>query len=200
MQLLAPLCTVIAQKDGATPSGNEAITLGLKLAKAATEGNKHCTMLQSYCSCREIFLSSAMLLSLAGRLPSDELLGEVLSFLQPPGFKSKESNLQITIPAEVRKAFDTISGPSTSTLRDTGLLPLMTNSVEILEQVPLLIEEVSCLLAVLQNSEYQKSVEVLTTCKLVLLYARWPMAQETLFLPLIQFEQLLGKRTVQGGR
>ena len=70
-------------------------------------------------------------------------MGEVLAFLQPPGLKNEESPPRISIPDEARKAFETISGPSTSTLRNAGVLPLMTNSVEILEQVPLLIDEVS---------------------------------------------------------
>lgn len=41
MQFFAPLCTVVAQKNGTVPSGTEAITLGLKLAKTATEGKQH---------------------------------------------------------------------------------------------------------------------------------------------------------------
>ncbi|CAB9511132.1 Protein of unknown function (DUF1350) [Seminavis robusta] len=117
-EFFAPLCTVMAQKNGTVPSGAEAITLGLRLAKTATEG----------------------------KLPSDELVGEVLSFLQPRGpfMKNSETELpKITIPAEARQAFEAISGPSTSTLRNAGVLPLMTNSVVILEQIPLLIEEVA---------------------------------------------------------
>ena len=50
---------------------------------------------------------------------------------------------KIIIPAEARQAFEAVSGPTTSTLKTAGLLPLMTSTVEILEQIPLLIEEVS---------------------------------------------------------
>jgi len=37
-EFFAPLCTFVAQKNGTIPSGTEAIDLGLKLAKTATEG------------------------------------------------------------------------------------------------------------------------------------------------------------------
>lgn len=114
-EFFAPLCTVVAQKNGTIPSGTEAINLGLKLAKTATEG----------------------------RLPSDELVGEVLSFLQPRGLMDGKPPPKINIPAEARQAFEAVSGPTTATLKTAGLLPLMTNSVEMMEQIPLLIEEVA---------------------------------------------------------
>jgi len=50
---------------------------------------------------------------------------------------------KVSIPAEARQAFEAVSGPTTSTLKTAGLLPLLTSSVEILEQIPLLIEEVA---------------------------------------------------------
>jgi Protein of unknown function (DUF1350) len=37
-KFFAPLCTLIAQKNGTIPSGTEAMMLGLKLAKTASEG------------------------------------------------------------------------------------------------------------------------------------------------------------------
>ena len=77
-----------------------------------------------------------------GKLPSDELVGEVLSFLQPKGLMDGKAPPQISIPADARQAFEAFSGPSTSALMSAGLLPLMSNGLEILDQVPLLIEEV----------------------------------------------------------
>lgn len=52
----------------------------------------------------------------------------------------------ITIPLEARDAFERVTGPSTSTLKDAGVLPLLVNTVDVLEQIPKLIEEVSTLL------------------------------------------------------
>lgn len=45
-EFFAPLCTVIAQKNGTIPSGTDALSLGLRFAKTASEG--------TYCqlSCR----------------------------------------------------------------------------------------------------------------------------------------------------
>ena len=78
-----------------------------------------------------------------GKLPSDELVGEVLSFLQPRGLLKDKTPPKFSLPREARQAFEAFSAPSTSTLRSAGVLPLMTNAVEILEQIPMLIEEVS---------------------------------------------------------
>ena len=55
----------------------------------------------------------------------------------------KESPPRMTIPEEARQAFATLSGPSTKTLRNTGLLPVLSNAVEVLEQIPLLMDEVA---------------------------------------------------------
>jgi hypothetical protein len=81
-------------------------------------------------------------LSCTGKLPSDELVGEVLSFLQPGGSKGGNPP-RISIPTEARQAFEALTGPSTSTLTSAGLLPMMSSTVELLDQIPLLIEEVS---------------------------------------------------------
>lgn len=67
--------------------------------------------------------------------------------MQPKGLGSEKVPPQISIPAEARQAFEAVAGPSTSALASAGLLPLMLNSLEILDQVPLLIEEVRCKIA-----------------------------------------------------
>jgi len=72
-----------------------------------------------------------------GKLPSDELVKEVLSFLQLP------SSAQITIPTDARQALEALKGASIFKGSASIILPLLTNSVEILEQIPLLIEEVA---------------------------------------------------------
>lgn len=54
-----------------------------------------------------------------------------------------EAAPQITIPFEARQAFATFTGPSTSTLTNAGVLPTLVNTVDILEQIPKLIDEVS---------------------------------------------------------
>lgn len=138
-KFFAPLCTVIAQRNGTLPSGADAMQLGLQLAKSASEGTcsmHHCCM---HFAMQEQRLTA---LYLAGKLPSDELVGDVLSFLKPKGFKERNPP-KMSIPPEARQAFETVTGPSTSTLKSAGLLPMMTSTVEILEQIPLLIEEVA---------------------------------------------------------
>lgn len=135
------MCTVVAQRNGTLPSGTEALNLGLKLAKTATEGKEtYIKSWKSQCCAAHADFDSFFFVS--GKLPSDELVGEVLSFLQPKGLADGKAPPQISIPEEARQAFEAFSGPSTSTLMSAGLLPLMSNGLEILDQVPLLIEEV----------------------------------------------------------
>jgi len=112
-EVFVPFFTFVAQKNGTLPSGSESITLGLKLARSASQGE----------------------------LPSDELVSEVLKFIQPKGanFVSED----IKIPAEFREAFESVANPSRATLANTGLLPIVDNAIETLEQIPLLIDEVA---------------------------------------------------------
>jgi hypothetical protein len=135
------------------------------------------------------------LYALAGKLPSDELVGEVLSFLKPRGIMNGEVPPKIKIPAEARQAFEAISGPSTSTLRNAGLLPLMTNSVEILEQVPLLIEEVSSYRGIFSDfaalAELSSDKQCSATAK-----NRWPMGHGILSRPQTRYEQRFERHIV----
>jgi len=62
---------------------------------------------------------------------------EALSFLQLP------SSAQITIPADARQALEALKGASMFKGSAGTILPLLTNSVETLKQIPLLIEEVA---------------------------------------------------------
>lgn len=145
------------------PSSNESLVLGLKLAKAATQGV----------------------------LPSDELLQEaatafskVVPFPLPPppffpsgggvvgdmfgSFKNGGRNVNvdstsssggtsgsgattsedqeepvIKIPTELREAYARWAAPSVATLAETGVLPLIHETIISLEQIPKLVDEVS---------------------------------------------------------
>lgn len=124
------------------PSSNASLVLGLKLAKAATQG----------------------------QLPSDELLQEAASvvgksFPLPPlffpggggdsfGFGKNSVNDDdarigtseeptVKIPTELREAYAKWAAPSVATLAEAGVLPLIHETIISLEQIPKLVNEVS---------------------------------------------------------
>lgn len=113
-EIFAPLFTTIAGKNQTYPSGTEAMNLMLELARTATEGD----------------------------LPSDELLSRISRFASPPELAAFAPD-QVIVPAALREAVSSAIAPSSKAMADTGLLPLLNQAVETLEQIPLLVEEVS---------------------------------------------------------
>jgi len=121
-------------------SSNDSFVLGLKLAKAASRG----------------------------QLPSDELLGEAQRIFSsgfqaaatqtsslfpsfpipvPPFFGNTDNNNDqdqtFKIPTEVRETYAKWAEPSVTALSEVGALPIIYETIETLEQIPKLIDEVA---------------------------------------------------------
>jgi acetyl esterase/lipase len=75
-----------------------------------------------------------------GRLPSDELLAEVNRVMTPQLLQGLPA---IAIPEALRSSLETLISPSATALKGAGVLPLMNQLVDTLDQIPLLIEEVA---------------------------------------------------------
>lgn len=118
-EFFAPFFTYVAAKNDTTRnSGSEIIKVGLELATAAAEGS----------------------------LPSDELLTKAHQLVTPPGlaaFMGKSSNRNVVVPEVLRDVYATVTGPSTAALSNAGLVPLVTEVLDALQQIPRLIDEVA---------------------------------------------------------
>jgi len=110
------------------PSSNDSLVLGLKLAKAASQGN----------------------------LPSDELLREAQKVFGSGLFQAATAALPIpvppflgnndptlTIPTEIREQYAKWAEPSVTALSEAGVLPIIHETIVSLEQIPKLIDEVA---------------------------------------------------------
>lgn len=120
------------------PSSNDSLVMGLKLAKAASQG----------------------------QLPSDELLDEAQRLFGsgfraaaaqssslfpsfpvpvPPFFGNNNDDREQTfkIPTEVRETYAKWAEPSVAALSEVGVLPILHETIVTLEQIPKLIDEVA---------------------------------------------------------
>jgi len=115
-EFFAPFFTyVAARNDTSRQSGSEIISVGLELATAAAKGE----------------------------LPSDQLLTKASKVLAPPGLGGLFPDKNVVVPGVLRDAFTTVSGPSTAALSEAGVVPLMTEFLQALQQIPMLIDEVA---------------------------------------------------------
>jgi Protein of unknown function (DUF1350) len=117
-EFFAPFFTYVAARNETTsrPSGSDIIRVGLDLTSFMVQGE----------------------------LPSDELLlkaGKLL--VAPTPFSSflKESNL--VVPTFLRNAYSTLSNPTVTALSNAGVVPIMTEFLHTLQQIPSLIDEVA---------------------------------------------------------
>lgn len=122
-QVVAPIFTQIAANETQTASGVEIIQLVNQIVRT----------------------------TLDGEVPSDQILQELTEGLLPPPLQTKPSinntnplTSFITIPKPLR---DTIQSsllePLTTALSATDLLPPFRQSIDVLDQIPLLIQEVA---------------------------------------------------------
>lgn len=118
-ELVAPFFTyAAARNETSRNSGSELISVGLLLAKEAANG----------------------------RVPPDDLLARAWQLLLPPGLEtgpSSSGGTGCTVPSAVREAYARLAGPSVAALSQSGALPLFTETLETLEQIPRLIDEVA---------------------------------------------------------
>jgi Protein of unknown function (DUF1350) len=124
-EVVVPFFTyVAARNDTSRPSGSQLISTGLELAISAVSGT----------------------------LPSDELLSKAANLLTPPRLRSSGRSAQddesgdspsIRIPPAVRDAYAALVQPSRTLGMETGAIPVLTEVLESLEQVPRLIDEVA---------------------------------------------------------
>ena len=109
------------------PSPNESLVMGLKLAKAASQGN----------------LPSDDLLQEAQRLFGSGFQAAAASLPVPiPPFLGDDRDQSIKIPTEIRETYAKWAEPSVNALSEAGVLPIIHETIVSLEQIPKLIDEV----------------------------------------------------------
>ena len=120
--------------DGSGPStkrgasSNDSLILGLKLAKAASQGN----------------LPSDELLQEAQRVFGSGFLAAAAALPIPvPPFFGNDQSQSIKIPTEIRESYAQWAEPSVTALSEAGVLPIIHETIISLEQIPKLIDEVS---------------------------------------------------------
>lgn len=127
-EVVAPFFTYVAARNDTTrPSGSELIRVSLEMATAAAQGE----------------------------VPSDAVLNKAIQALMvnvplPLGLSSllgqnNQNNKEtgVVIPAVLRNAVSTLTGPSAAALSNAGVVPLVTEVLGGLQQIPLLIDEVA---------------------------------------------------------
>ena len=118
-EFFAPFFTYVAARNetASRVSGSEVIRVGLDLATTAVNG----------------------------QLPSDALLQRATRVLTPPPLQNfLGTNVgSVTVPHMLRDAFATVTGPSTAALSEAGVVPVVTQVLQALQQIPALIDEVA---------------------------------------------------------
>lgn len=113
-EVVAPFFSYVADRNGTRPSGTDGLNIGLDLARAAARGD----------------------------LPSDELLNDAIRFVLPEALASAEPG-DVKVPPELRDALKGLIEPAATAFEGAGVLPLMDQTIDVLEQIPLLVEEVA---------------------------------------------------------
>lgn len=114
-EVVAPFFTAIAARNETWyPSGTVAMALAVRLGRAAAKGE----------------------------VPSDELLKDLAQFVTPKQLLSILPE-DVSLPAQVRDALAAAVDPAASALDSAGVLPVLSQAVDVFEQIPLLVEEVA---------------------------------------------------------
>jgi Protein of unknown function (DUF1350). len=77
-----------------------------------------------------------------GDLPSDELLSQIAKRTTPKPLASILPQ-DVVVPSFVRESFQNIINPLKESKANAGIIPLLDQSLDVLEQIPFLIEEVA---------------------------------------------------------
>ena len=114
-ELVAPLFASASAKSDTPglPSGTDIMRLGLRLARSATEGT----------------------------LPTDRMIDDVARFLTPQLLTPFLAD-ELRVPEGVRSALQTFVDPTAAALDGAGVLPLLNQAVDVMDQIPMLVEEV----------------------------------------------------------
>jgi len=83
--------------------------------------------------------------TITGKIPSDELLSDISKFAIPGLFSSALPE-SVALPTELRDTLQGLVEPTHTALKNAGVMPMLKEGVEVAEQLPLLINEVSCCL------------------------------------------------------
>lgn len=113
----APFFTYVSARNVTDRhSGSEIILTGLQLAKSAAYGE----------------------------IPPDGLLSKALKLIVPPGLSEGPfAAVPVMMPGAIREAFNTIAAPYNLAMTEAGILPVVSEVIEALEQIPYLIDEVA---------------------------------------------------------
>lgn len=113
-EVVAPFFSYAAARNDTTRnSSSEIISVGLHLAEAGA----------------------------AGEVPTDELLSRALQLLTPQGGATTATE-NVAVPDIVRNVFSSLTGPLATVASKSGALPVMTETLSSLQQIPLLMDEV----------------------------------------------------------
>lgn len=117
------------------PSSNDSLALGLKLAKAASQGQLPSDDL--FEEAQKIFGS--------GFEAASKSLFPGIPIPVPPFFGNNKDGPDSTfkIPTDLRETYAKWAEPSVSALNDLGVLPVIHETIVSLEQIPKLIDEVA---------------------------------------------------------
>jgi hypothetical protein len=113
-ELVSPVFTQLANDNNKLLpiSSNDALLLGLRMLKSATEEG----------------------------IPSDELLKEAARLFYP--FSQRSPQEEIQIPEEFRDSMSKLVSPQLKALSEAGVLPILNQAFHSLEQIPKLVTEV----------------------------------------------------------
>ena len=118
-ELFVPFFTYLAGSRNQTAafsfSSSDAISVGLEFAKASVQG----------------------------QLPSDKALNEAVRVWTPPFLAGIWKDQTVSIPLEIRDALSSFLEPPRTALENAGFVPIATEFLQTLEQIPMLINEVA---------------------------------------------------------
>jgi hypothetical protein len=150
-ELVAPFFSyAAARNDTMRNSGSEIISVGLRIAKAAVNGRVP----------PDDLLSQALQLLSPPNVPGAFGTRNPLEYLmrtrkererdfmkkgweRERAFAATHAAATARIPGSVREMIERMAGPSVAAMTQSGVLPLLTEAIETLEQIPRLIDEVA---------------------------------------------------------